>query len=434
MGQLGICPDQPGLVAGYNMVPRTDGTIEDLSGNGNHGTINGPVFEFSEIGPGMKFDGVDDIVDVPDDPSLDITDDLTLSCWVNTTDVDGVLIGKWVVAGDQQGFSLSIVGGNTGLYISSDGAVAEVQNSGISVDVGSTIHICAVYKRASNSVDFYHNNVLVATKIFTVATNGIYNSNSSMKFGFTGATGGYYKGIMSQPKIITRALTESEIEAEYNAGAKAVNFKTDYGVTETVSADTSGELSNSPFRVESGSFHISNDTINGCSAKVIECVTAGVVHVPSAYFFGGDTQAAYGTCEWWMKKTGINEPNFVFIGSKTSLTDPGFNGYVYQFRTNNQIRLLRYNSGAVSSALQFTSPGYINADTWYACKVTRSSKGEFTTYLNDELIVVDGVSNPITDNTHTESKYLVLDLDAGDKVAYATKNGDCSIVKYQGVI
>jgi hypothetical protein len=60
-------------------------------------------------------------------------------------------------------------------------------------------------------------------------------------------------------------------------------------------------------------------------------------------------------------------------------------------------------------------------------KITRTKDGEFYVYVkggtfgNDwTLIVESGGSNPVTENTNTESEYFVLDFDAGDRVANIT--------------
>jgi hypothetical protein len=440
MGRLGIDSSQDGLVAGYNMVPRADGTIEDLSGNGNHGTINGPGFEFTEIGPSMRFDGVDDDIEVIDSPSLEIADDLTLSLNVKTTDTSGNLIGKWTTLGDQRSFSLYLSSGKPTFIISSDGTSgnSESKECDCAVNTGLYTNIVVVFTKATNSVSFYVDKNLINTETFSTTPNGIFNSTANLKWG-TGV-GGTYTGSNSFFKYITRALTPAEIQAEYQRGAHAVNFKTDYGVTTTVTPDTSGELANSPFRVESGSFDISTDTINGCEAKVIECVSAGVCHIPTAYFHGNDTQGAYGTWEFWINKaaSGATAPDVAFIGNQnTDPTDAGFNGYSFRISPSERFQLYKYTNGTPTVPFQ-TTGGAAELSTWYKVKFTRSSEGEFTGYVDDILIdVTTGTgsgTNPITDNTFTESKYIVLDLDAGDKIAYATKNGECSIVKYQGVV
>jgi hypothetical protein len=49
--------NEPGLVAAYNMIP-SNGTLVDISGNGNNGTITGPISSVD----GLVFDAADDIV------------------------------------------------------------------------------------------------------------------------------------------------------------------------------------------------------------------------------------------------------------------------------------------------------------------------------------------------------------------------------------
>jgi hypothetical protein len=437
MGQVCIDPDATGLVAAYDMHP-CDGVVKDLSGNGNDGTINGPVFENTEIGGSMKFDGVDDYIEIADDPSLDITDDLTVLLWLKTTNSTGSLVSKFTTSGNQRSWGMFISASKLQFVISSAGDVGEIEDSGVVINDDIAHMIACVYSKDTNSIKFYIDESFAIEKTYTTQTNGIFNSTAVLKIGDNVSLGGFVSGSMSTPQIFTRALNQSEIQALYNCGAQAVNFKTDYGVCESVAAESApGELSNSPFRKESGTWKISTDTIGGDTCKVIECVTAGVLQVPTAYFFGDDTQAAYGTFEWWARKNGASADLTVgFVGNdKLSTSDAGFSGYSFKFNPAERLQLSSINSGAISP-LFFTDIAYINLDTWYKVKITRSSEGEFYSYLNDILIDPTGGTgtNPATNTTHTTSKYIVLDLDAGDKIAYAAPNGDCSIVKYQGVV
>jgi len=57
--------------------------LHDFSGKGNHGAIHGSKWT-DERSPSwaLDFDGTDDYVEIPDDPSLDITGELTVLLWV----------------------------------------------------------------------------------------------------------------------------------------------------------------------------------------------------------------------------------------------------------------------------------------------------------------------------------------------------------------
>ncbi len=63
----------------------------DCSENGNKGTLNGNMTDADwvsgKLGNALEFDGVDDYVDCGNDPSLQLTGNLTLSFWVYPTDI-----------------------------------------------------------------------------------------------------------------------------------------------------------------------------------------------------------------------------------------------------------------------------------------------------------------------------------------------------------
>jgi hypothetical protein len=435
IGQVCIDPDATGLVAAYDMHP-CDGVVKDLSGNGNDGTINGPVFENTEIGGSMATaDGEAHYIDCGD--GFRSLTDVTVSFLIKVKSVPDI---RWAInyyesTIDEWGLYISSVSSDLvsfSIFDDIDNANALLYTTQVPTNVYHNV----VIQMDSLENKLWINSELVGSGVFasdywsSLAGNlYINNRSSALSANSTPCN-------ISNVQIFNRALSQSEITQLYNCGAQAVNFKTDYGVCESVAAETSGELSNSPFRIESGSFKISTDTIGGDTCKVIECVTAGVCQVPAAYFFGDETQAAHGSFEWWMLKDAASVSRVAFIGSQN--TEPaatGFDGYSFRVTIDEAVRLYKYTNG--SSALLFTtSDGFFSTTLWSKIKITRSSDGEFTGYINDTLIDVSGGSgtNPITDTTYTTSKYIVLDLDAGDKIAYAAPNGDCSIVKYQGVV
>ena len=58
-------------------------TVYDASGNDNHGVINGATWTSEgKFGYGLEFDGVDDYIRVLDDPTLDLTDEVTVEAWI----------------------------------------------------------------------------------------------------------------------------------------------------------------------------------------------------------------------------------------------------------------------------------------------------------------------------------------------------------------
>ena len=80
----------PGLAAAYALSEPSGATIGDSSGNGNTGTLSGPVRTAAgKYGAALTFDGTNDWVTVADHPSLDLAAALTLSAWVRPTQTSG---------------------------------------------------------------------------------------------------------------------------------------------------------------------------------------------------------------------------------------------------------------------------------------------------------------------------------------------------------
>jgi prepilin-type N-terminal cleavage/methylation domain-containing protein len=80
-------------VAYYDFNDTADGTLKDISGNGNTGTIHGAVsttsltYSGGNLGNALYFDGTDDYVDCGDDFD-NITSELTIEAWVKLTNTN----------------------------------------------------------------------------------------------------------------------------------------------------------------------------------------------------------------------------------------------------------------------------------------------------------------------------------------------------------
>ncbi len=76
----------PSLVGWWTFDEGSGVTAYDSSGNENHGTLLGdPQWVAGNIGGAIEMDGSGDHIEVPDSPSLSISDAVTVSMWVYPT-------------------------------------------------------------------------------------------------------------------------------------------------------------------------------------------------------------------------------------------------------------------------------------------------------------------------------------------------------------
>jgi len=154
--------------------------------------------------------------------------------------------------------------------------------------------------------------------------------------------------------------------------------------------------------------------------KYLECVTSGIILVPS--------KQAYGSWEFdWYKALDANSFSIALNANKQT----NVNANIVLIGTNEAIYFDRYSNGAYAARNIATAIPYILINTWYRIKITRSIAGVFTLLIKGggfsptagydgwTLVSVAGGSgtNPVTDNTYTTSEYFVLDIDAGDRIA-----------------
>jgi hypothetical protein len=221
-----------------------------------------------------------------------------------------------------------------------------------------------------------------------------------------------------------------EIDSSYDLRASHLGP----GARETTANVTADQMPGTPFWVSSGAFSADVDTVNGKPAKVLTCQTAGVAYAKWGELRNNQSEAAYGTWDWWSYKTDTTFQQLVFISTVAAPpNDPSQNGYRFGVSTTERFSIYPYSSGSAGTQV-FYGDAVEPINQWVNYKVTRSPAGVFSAYRNGALIAAAVGSNPGTDNTHTTSKYCVFDLDAGDKIALAHLDGTPLFSKYLGVV
>ena len=191
-------------------------TAYDISGHGNHGTLtNSPVWGGSKFGGGLQLDGGDDYVSVPDDPSLDITEAITISAWVKPKSLplsgagsEMMLVGK--NAAGCGPYQLFIYHGKIAFLSSNEcDWTNEGNNSALSTDVWQHIIVSV-----EGSTSYYYiNGINTDTKVNWNFGNPDTNP---LIIGHHDWNGSYFDGSIDSVRIYNRALSAEEIKTLYH--------------------------------------------------------------------------------------------------------------------------------------------------------------------------------------------------------------------------
>lgn len=203
---LALCLDA-GNTKSY---PRTGTIWNDLSGNGNNGTLVNGVGYNSDNGGSLVFDGTNDFVDFTSDSNLLPTAGLTLSVWFKTSVADRWLITKTSVP-NSNGYFLTGKGNGTMGFVLNNREVATPNT----INTGSWLNIVGTWT-PSTSLLIYRNRIQVASNT-TLIPASIITPSYTLDIGMRPNGGDYWNGNIAQVSIYNRALSESEIEQNYNA-------------------------------------------------------------------------------------------------------------------------------------------------------------------------------------------------------------------------
>lgn len=194
-----------------------DGNAQDISGNGNNGTINGnATFVTGKVGAqALNMDGVSGYVQIPNS----IKTNFTIAFWAKTTTTGGT--GQWFngkgfvdgeVAGATNDFGTSLIGSKFGFGVGNPNTTI---SSISSVNDGVWHHLAATRDESSGQMNLYVDGVLQAT---TTGPTGPRLASAGLRIGAiqTGGSGSFLAGIVDDVRLYNYVLSSNEIIALIN--------------------------------------------------------------------------------------------------------------------------------------------------------------------------------------------------------------------------
>ncbi len=236
----------PGLVGSWSL----DGNGSDQSGLGNNGTTAGTTsYVTGKNDQALGVSGSGRLV-VPDNSSLDITDAITLSAWIQPSAKGTQYFMTKKGKSGTDGFELSLSNSGT-IFVrfneTSSGNSYRVDSTTKYATNGQTwIHVAATYD--GTTIKLYINGQLEGSKNanFKIATNTLPLSIGSGENGYRGM-----QGAIDDARIYSRALSASEVTALLTNAppvtpqntAPSVNAGADQSITLPGIASLSGSAS-----------------------------------------------------------------------------------------------------------------------------------------------------------------------------------------------
>ena len=199
-----------GLVAAYGFEEGTGTTVADASGSGNNGTVSGALWSSSgRYGNALAFDGVNDIVTVPDANSLDLTTGLTLEAWVYPTALSGWRTVLLKEVSSELAYAL---------YAHDDvprpagyvrvGSSQSVAGS-TALPLNTWTHLALTYD--GTTLRLYQGGTQIGSR---AVTGTIATSSLPLRIGGNAIWGEYFAGRIDEVTVYNRALSASEIQAD----------------------------------------------------------------------------------------------------------------------------------------------------------------------------------------------------------------------------
>ena len=243
-----------------------NGNANDVSGNGNNGTNNGATLiadRFGNANSAYNFDGINDLISIPDSNTLSITNNITMSAWVYVNSdnqnyhsiLSKRLNGNW-----SYNLSLSYYFGSGGSPTevnkvfsgrrNNSGAQMEYKFSNEPVVFGQWLHITV--KIENNVITFYKNGIDMGVNLYgNQFTIPMINQAIGLTIGSNGDGFEWFNGKLDDIGIWNRALAECEIQNLYTSTnptntttASACDSYTWNGTTYTSSGTYTGTTAN----------------------------------------------------------------------------------------------------------------------------------------------------------------------------------------------
>jgi Concanavalin A-like lectin/glucanases superfamily/Carboxypeptidase regulatory-like domain len=205
-----------------------DGNANDIAGTNNGTLQDNASFAIGKVGQAFNFDGTDDRIEIPNNAALSPAT-ISLEAWVKPTAIN---IGSRVISQDISSgscvspfvvYSLETrgeFGGRATFFYTTTDNVLHVLQGTTAIPLNVFSHISATFDGTTAKIyvnGVLENNQTVSGSIRSSTTPTIIGNADTACRGIGGNSAGF-NGIIDEPSIYNRAITQDEITSIFNAG------------------------------------------------------------------------------------------------------------------------------------------------------------------------------------------------------------------------
>jgi hypothetical protein len=262
-----------GFVAVWHMDEDPSGAgpqILDSTANANHATSGGSMGSGAQvtgkIGGGLSFNGIDDVLRIPDSPSTSIEGaTFTLSAWVLPTDISGdtdsgIISKAHEGSGNVERYHLGIGRNGEANVRRTAGSLARLDSPAGSVVDGEWQHLVGRYD--GSTLKAYVDGVEVGSM---PASGNIDPSPQDLLIGKR-YDNRFFTGRIDEARVATVARSAAWIETEFNNQASPDSFHS-LGGQETFGVSTAWQVA--PGQARSGSFALKAPTVQNTHRWIV---------------------------------------------------------------------------------------------------------------------------------------------------------------------
>ncbi len=345
-----------GLV-GYWKMDETATPAVDSSGNANSGTwTGGATSAAGKFGNSISLDGTGDYITAADSNSLDITNNITLSAWINPTSLAG---GADTIISKQNNYSFHIVANKLRFFNGSS-----MDDTGASISTGVWTHVAVSI--SNSAVTFYQNGQFSSS----VPLTGSLTANTQpLDIGFYpgGDASHDFNGKIDEARVYNRVLSPAEVSQLYNFAPGPIgywNFE-DTTPTTTSALDRSGNSYTATWATSNATHYNSGKFGKGgkFSASANDLVT--VPDTGNPWDFGAND---FSISFWQNTKASTVSSNAAIIGKRVNAA--ATSAFVI-FRVSGNMAFFATSNGSAWDIANNAIIGSVTGDTWIHFEVTR---------------------------------------------------------------